>query len=123
VKHFHHQHGVQTNRQLRIRCGTEHGPDVAQPFALHPLRQHLHHRPLNVFGVDDAVRPDAARQLHGEPAAAGAQIGDDIAFADLEGVHNQVRLLPLLAIGRLQEAEIGRREQPRVLLLLESASG
>ena len=41
-----------------------------------------------------------------EPAAAGAEIGDDRAVGDLQRVHDQIGLLPLIAIGRFEQPEI-----------------
>ena len=65
---------------------------------------------LDVFGVDAAVRADPARQPHREPAAAGAEVGDDAAFADLQRVHDLIGPLPRVAIRSLEQPEILRAE-------------
>jgi hypothetical protein len=41
-----------------------------------------------------------------EPRAAGAEIGDDRPVSNAQGIHDQLGLLPLVAIGRVEEAEI-----------------
>ena len=53
-----------------------------QVLALHAPADRLEHLRLDVFGVDEAVRADAAREAEREPAAAGAEVGDDRAVGD-----------------------------------------
>src|SRR4029077_16130756 len=65
--------------------------------------------------VDPAVRPDAARDPHREPAAAGAEVGDDAALADVQGVHDLVGTLIGVAVRPFELAEQLGREEARVL--------
>jgi hypothetical protein len=96
---------------VRIGGRAEHGADVTQVLALDAASDRLDHLPLNVLGVDDAVRADSAREVHREPAACCADLRDDGALGDEERVHDLIRLLPLLAIGRFEESQIERVEQ------------
>ena len=111
------QHGVE---RLAGSFGSVGVPSTVFTRFCRPSRSHaaldrLDHLRLDVFGVDLAVRTDAARQAHGEPAAAGAEVGDDAAVADLERVHDLIGPLPRVAIRTLEQAEVLRRKQPRVL--------
>ena len=96
------QDGVHPLRQPRVGCGAEHGAYVLQPFALHAAADRFDHLRLDIFGVHEAIGSHAARQANGEPSAAGAQVRDDGALGDLERVHDLIRLLPQLAIGRIE---------------------
>ena len=107
------QDRIEAARQLRIGGRAEHRHDVAQPFVLHAAADRFDHQRLDVFGVDHAVRSDAPREPDREPAAAGAEVGDDRAVGDLQRIHDQIRLLPLVAVGRFEQAEILRRETAR----------
>ena len=93
---------------------------VLQPFARDAAANRFEHLPLDVLRVDDAVGPDAARQLNREPAGAGADVGDRRAVRDPQRVHDLVGLLPRVAIGPFEQAEILRRKQPAVLLRRET---
>ena len=75
------------------------------------------HLRLHVLGVHDPVWPDAAREPQREPAAPGAQIGDDRTVRDAERVHDLIGLLPGLTIGGVEQAEILGREQAAGSLL------
>ena len=98
--------GVESFRQPRIARRAEDGTDVRQVFHLHPLADDLQHRRLDVFGVHDAVRSDAPRDVEREPGAARPQIGDDRSVRDAERIHDLLGLLPLIAIGGVEQAEI-----------------
>ncbi len=73
---------------------------------------------LDVLGVDAPVRADALGEPQREPAAGGAELGDLRAFSDADRVHDLIGLLPLIAIGRLEQPEILRAEQTGVRLRL-----
>ena len=96
----------------------EHGGDVTQALALHATLDGFDHLRLDVLGVDDAVGADALGQPHREPAAAGAEIGDDRAVADAERIHDLVGTLPGLTIRAFQHAQVLRLEEPPVTALL-----
>src|SRR5262249_15454562 len=51
---------------------------------------------------------DALGELHREPAAAGAEIGDRRSFGDAQRVHDLLGLLPVLPIRRFEQTEILR---------------
>jgi hypothetical protein len=55
------------------------------------------------------------RQANGEPAAAGAEISHDAAFANSELVHDLFRPLPGITIRPLEDAELLGREQTSML--------
>ena len=57
------------------------------------------------------MAPDAPRQPHREPPAARSEIGDRRPFGHMERIHHLIGLLPRLAIRRLEQPEILRREQ------------
>ena len=75
---------------------------LSQVLARQPPLDDLDHLRLDVFGVDPAVRADAPRQPDREPAAGGAEISDDAAFGDVEGVHDLIGPLPDVAIRALE---------------------
>jgi hypothetical protein len=112
--HVCDEHGVEAGRQVRVGGGPEHRADVPQVLALHAAGDRFDHLPLNVLGIDDAVRADAAREVHREPAPGRADFRDDGALGDEERVHDLIRLLPLLAIGRFEEPQVERIEQVAV---------
>jgi len=57
------------------------------------------------------TRATAPREPRGEPAAAGADVGDARSVGNAQLVHHPIGLLPLLAVGVLQEAEGFRPEE------------
>lgn len=65
---------------------------------------------VDVFGVDGAAASgaagDAAGGADGEPAAAGADVGDGGAGVELEGVHDAVDLELLVAGGVFEDGEV-----------------
>ena len=79
-----------------------------------PLDRFEHQR-LDVLGVDKAGLSDATRQTDREPAAARAEIGDHRPFGELERVHDLFGLLPLIAVGALEQAQVERWEETRLL--------
>ena len=103
------------------RCGiaaaAEHGTHVAEALALHAPGDGGEHLGLHVLRVDETVRSHPARQPHGEPAAARADVGDDRRLGDAEGVEDLLGPLPLVAIRCFEQPEILRREEPAVLAL------
>ena len=105
------EHGLQAGFEACVRGRPEHGRDVAQLLAFDAAADRFDHLRLDVFGEHPAVRPDPARQADREPAAARADVGDAGAVRDLQQVHDAVRLLPLVAIRRLEQDELFRREQ------------
>ena len=106
------EHGIQTWWQLGVGWGTQHGPDVRQPLTLQPPPSGLEHDGLNVLGVDEAVGPDAAREPGREPATGNSELCNDVAFGDLERVHDQVGLLPLIAVRGLEQSKRARWKEP-----------
>lgn len=110
------EYGVDAGRQPRIARRTEHRAHVLLPLALEAAADRFDHLRLNVFGINEPVRSDPAREPNGEPSAAGAEVGDDRALGNEQRVHDLVRFLPELAIGRLEETEILRLEQVRLRL-------
>ena len=119
----HDQHRIETRRQPWIRRRAEHRTHVGQRFLLHAAVGCFDHLRLDVLRVDESVRPDAARQPDGEPAAAGAKIGHDRAVGNPERVHDQVRLAPVVPIRRGQQSEILRREQPSLTTVCCGGAG
>ena len=109
------QHRVERVRPqpgiLVVPVGDAH---VAQPLALHPPVDRLEHLRLDVLGDDEPTRPDAASEADGEPAAAGADVGDDRAIGDAERVHDLAGTLIRLAIGTLEQTQFFGREQAAV---------
>src|SRR5690606_22681367 len=101
-------------RQIRILRLPEHRPYVLQLLTFDAPLDGLEHLRLDVFGVDDAVRADTAREANREPAAAGAEVGDARAFGDAQGVHDLFGFLPRIAVGPFERAEIFRWEEPAV---------
>ena len=81
---------------------------LREAFVLQSPVDRLDHLRLNVLRVHQAVRSHAPRQANREPAAAGAEIRDHGAVGDAERVHDQIGLVPLVAIGRFEQAEILR---------------
>ena len=92
-----------------------------QVLARHPPLDHLDHLRLDVLGVDPAVRPDAPRQTDREPAAGGAELSDDAALGDVEGVHDLIGTLPDVAIRSFELGQVFGRKQFAVLLPLLGA--
>ena len=88
-----------------------------------PTTDRFQHLELHVFRVHDATRSDAARQLEREPPASGTEVGNGRAVGDQQRVENQFGLLPLLAVGRFDQAEILRREEPGLGLLRPTGAG
>ena len=54
---------------------------------------------------------------------AGAEVGDDAALGDVEGVHDLIRTLPDVAIRSFELRQVFGRKQLAVLLPLLSAGG
>ena len=77
-----------------------------QPLALHAALDRLDHLALDVFGVDHAVRTDAARQPDGEPAAAGAEVSDDACL-------RRCRSASMIWSGRCHASRSGPSSTPR----------
>ena len=92
----------------------EHGDDVGVALALHAALDGLDHQSLHIDRVHSAVRADAPREPDREPSAARSEVGDDGAFRDVQRIHHLIGLLPRLAIGRFEQSEILRSEQPRL---------
>jgi hypothetical protein len=103
--------GIDAARQVRIGFAAEHGPHVPQVFALGPAFDRVDHRRLDVFGVNEAVGADAAREANREPAAGRADFRDDRSVRDVQHVHDLIGLLPLITIRRFQEPQVHRREE------------
>ena len=103
--------------------GAQQRSDVRQVLALRAPADQLDHLRLDVLGVHDAVRADAAGELDREPAAARPEIGDDGAVGDPSVVHDQFGRLPLIAIGRFEQPEILRREQAVLCALAPADAG
>ena len=114
---------VETVRKLRIVGCAEDGPDVRQVLALCPAPDGVEHRRLNVFGVDEAVLRDPARELDREPPAARPKVGDDRAFGDVEIVHDLFGRLPLIAVWRLDQSQFLRGEETVLPLHLSRRGG
>src|SRR5260221_8966130 len=122
VKRVDDDSGVDTGGQPRIGRRAEHRPHVGKILALNALADRLEHLALNVLGVNDAVRPDATSEAQREPSARGAELRDGRSVGDAEFIHDQFGLVPLIAIGRLEEAQIFWVEEfaPRSLLRVEA---
>ena len=91
------------------------GTTFRSSFTLNPARDGFDHLGLHVFRIHTAVGSDPAREPDCEPAAAGAEIGDDAAVANLQRVHDAIGLLPVLAIRPFERTELRRRKQTRML--------
>src|SRR5690606_872577 len=106
VERVDDEHRVQfAGRQIRILRLPEHRPYVLQLLTFDAPLDGLEHLRLDVFGVDDAVRADTAREANREPAAAGAEVGDARAFGDAQGVHDLFGFLPRIALGPFRSEE------------------
>src|SRR5438105_4953746 len=113
VEHIDNQHGVDgAGGKAGVVFRAEQRPYIGKAFALHAPLDRLNHQPLDVLRVHQAVAPHAAREANGEPSAGGAQIGGHAAFGDLQRVHDLVGFLPRFAVGRFEQADIGRRKDP-----------
>jgi hypothetical protein len=113
----HDQHGVDARRQAGIFRRAEHGAHVPQPLPLHTATDDFDHLWLNILRVHDPVRSHTARQANGKPSAAGAEVGHHRSFGDLQRIHDQVRFLPQITIGRIEQAEVLRGEEAALRLL------
>jgi len=118
VKRVGDDYGIDARRQPRIGRRAEDRTNVEQVLTLHALADRFEHLSLHVFGIDDAVGPDATREPQGEPAAGGAQFGGRRSVRNAEAVHDQLGLVPLRAIGSLEEPQILRVEQLALRFLL-----
>ena len=119
------QHGVECRRGS---CGSVGVPEHRSARCCSPSRCTRRLIASIICGwmssaYTSAVRPDAAREPDREPAAAGAEVGDDRAVGDAERVHDLIGLLPLLAIGRFEQAEILSGGNSRSLRLAAGAGG
>ena len=110
------EHGVERRgRQLGIgRRAMDRPDDIRQVFALGAPPDGLEHDGLNVLGVDHAVLFDSPRELHREPPACGSKLRDRGTFGDLQRIHDLMRLLPLVAIGSVEQAQILGAEQAAI---------
>src|SRR5262249_14919087 len=70
---------------------------------------------------DEPVRSDPPREAQREPSARGAELGHHSTFGNADRVHDLLRLLPLVAIRRLEQPEILRLEQTPLGLRLGRA--
>ncbi len=113
VKRINDDHGIQRiGWQFRIRMLAEHRRhDARQSFAFDAASDRFDHQALHVDRIDAASAPDTPRQPHGEPTSARPEIGDRRPFGHMECIHHLIRFLPCLAIGRLEQPQILRREQ------------
>ena len=99
VVRVHDQHGIEgVGWEARIRRLAVHIQHVAEAFTQDAAPDRREHLRLDVFRVDLAVGPDAPGQTHREPAASRAHVGHDRAVPDAQRVHDQVGLLPRVAV-------------------------
>jgi hypothetical protein len=110
------QHRIEAGRKVRVRFAAEHRPHVAEVLPLRAPFDRIDHGWLDVLGVHEPVRADAACEPDGEPAARRANFGDDRAVGDVQRVHDLIRLLPLVAVGRFEKTEVERSEETRLRL-------
>ena len=108
------EHRIDAAREVRVGFSAEHRSHVAQILPLSPPLDRIDHRRLDIFRVDEPVRPDTAGEPDREPAAGSADLGDHRAVGDVQRVHDLIGLLPLIAIRRLEESEIQGSEETRL---------
>ncbi len=108
------EHCIETARQVRVGFAAEDCSHVAQILPLRAPFDRVDHRRLDIFRVDEPVRPNAPRQPHREPTACRADLGDDRSVGDVQRVHDLIGLLPLIAIGCFEQTEVQGREKARL---------
>ena len=97
-------------RQLWIVVFPQDGCHVVQSLTFDASLYRFDHQALHVDCIHPAEPSDTARETHREPSAPGAEIRDGRPFCDAKRVHDLVRFLPRLTIGRLEQTQVLRCE-------------
>src|SRR5215471_9676134 len=76
----------------------QHGVNVGEVLPLREACDGFDRLRLDIFGPQLSVCADASCEVDREPATARADLADKGPFADLQGIHDLIGLVPLLAI-------------------------